>query len=231
MPVPVITHSGSPACQQLVDQCPLLAQDYTPPKLWGKNGHCQSIVFSLKGRFGEQKPINGTRFYLKTADGATASFDVFEPTKEQRGETEKENGAVAPDLTACIAPGIGNSSETDYIRSHTAVLQRRGYRVAVQNHLGALRNETLTAPRIFSWGATAEFRAMIRQIGEKYPQTKIVTIGFSMGGNLVTKAAGEMDAEMAASSHYETKPGHFETSKIHFPTSEGVSEVSERANE
>ena len=32
-------------------------------------------------------------------------------------------------------------------------------------------------------------------------------------------------------SHYGTKPGHFETSKIHFPTSEGVSEVSERANE
>ena len=33
------------------------------------------------------------------------------------------------------------------------------------------------------------------------------------------------------SVHYGTKPGHFETSKIHFPTSEGVSEVSERANE
>ena len=31
--------------------------------------------------------------------------------------------------------------------------------------------------------------------------------------------------------HYGTKPGHFETSKIHFPPSEGVSEVSERANE
>ena len=31
--------------------------------------------------------------------------------------------------------------------------------------------------------------------------------------------------------HYGIKPGHFETLKIHFPTSEGVSEVSERANE
>ena len=31
--------------------------------------------------------------------------------------------------------------------------------------------------------------------------------------------------------HHGKKPGHFETSKIHFPTSEGVSEVSERANE
>ena len=32
-------------------------------------------------------------------------------------------------------------------------------------------------------------------------------------------------------THCGTKPGHFETSEIHFPTSEGVSEVSERANE
>ena len=31
--------------------------------------------------------------------------------------------------------------------------------------------------------------------------------------------------------HYGTKPGHFGTSIIHFPTSEGVSKVSERANE
>ena len=31
--------------------------------------------------------------------------------------------------------------------------------------------------------------------------------------------------------HYGTKPGNYETSKIYFPTSEGVSEVSERANE
>ena len=34
-----------------------------------------------------------------------------------------------------------------------------------------------------------------------------------------------------AAPHYGTKPGHFETSKIHFPMSEGVSKVSERANE
>ena len=37
------------------------------------------------------------------------------------------------------------------------------------------------------------------------------------------------------SAHYGTKPGHFETSIIHFPISEGVSEgvskVSERADE
>ena len=38
-------------------------------------------------------------------------------------------------------------------------------------------------------------------------------------------------SESDEAPHYGTKPGHFDTLKIHFPTSEGVSEVSERANE
>ena len=45
----------------------------------------------------------------------------------------------------------------------------------------------------------------------------------------------QRDAEEAVmtttTKHYRTKPGHFETLKIYFPTSEGVSKVSERANE
>ena len=43
--------------------------------------------------------------------------------------------------------------------------------------------------------------------------------------------AADEDGAALTSWHYGTKPGHFETLKIHFPTSEGVSKVSERANE
>ena len=128
MSAPIITHTGSPAAVSFVKNCPILAKNYNPPRFWGKNGHCQSLLFSLKGRFGDLKPTNGTRFYWTTTDGATASFDVFEPTKEHRefrdGEEGKreeigkdgtnnpapgrKNSAASPDLTACIAPGIGN---------------------------------------------------------------------------------------------------------------------------
>ena len=41
----------------------------------------------------------------------------------------------------------------------------------------------------------------------------------------------ESDASSEQRVNCGTKPGHFETSIIHFPTSEGLSEVSERANE
>ena len=72
------------------------------------------------------------------------------------------------------------------------------------------------------------------------PLTSILTVGVSADGSktaptwatstgVVTPTTTTTTTTTAA--HYGTKPGHFETSIIHFPTSEGVSEVSERANE
>lgn len=51
-----------------------------------------------------------------------------------------------------ICPGIGNHSEHKYIRTFVDHSQRQGYRCAVLNHLGALPNLELTAPRLFTYG-------------------------------------------------------------------------------
>ena len=66
----------------------------------------------------------------------------------------------------------------------------------------------------------------------------VVVVVEWIGGELVIVRASCFFADRSffdvgggPTAHYGTKPGHFETLKIHFPTSEGVSEVSERANE
>ena len=51
-----------------------------------------------------------------------------------------------------ICPGIANSSESIYIRTYIQYAQEHGFRVVVLNHLGALKNVPLTAPRIFTYG-------------------------------------------------------------------------------
>lgn len=56
------------------------------------------------------------------------------------------------DYTMLVCPGIANSSESVYIRTFVDHAQNCGYRVAVLNHLGALPNVKLTAPRIFTYG-------------------------------------------------------------------------------
>ena len=42
-------------------------------------------------------------------------------------------------------------------------------------------------------GHTGDFNEMLMHILEKQPNTQIVCIGFSLGGNLITKYMGETD--------------------------------------
>lgn len=56
------------------------------------------------------------------------------------------------DVTVAICPGIGNTSETVYIRTFVHLAQSMGYRVAALNHIGALPSVEVTSSRIFSYG-------------------------------------------------------------------------------
>ena len=49
----------------------------------------------------------------------------------------------------------------------------------------------VTSPRIFTGGNTGDYDCMVVDLLKRYPSTKIVCLGFSMGGNLVTKYLGE----------------------------------------
>ena len=78
-----------------------------------------------------------------------------------------------------------------------------------------------------SFQATTVVVALIAWFGfaltGKYAKTEIAQIK--------PKDAEAPPIKEVDTAHYGTKPGHFETLIIYCPTSEGVSEVSERANE
>lgn len=116
------------------------------------------------------------------------------------------------DITVAICPGIGNTSESVYIRTFVHYAQCHGYRCAVLNHIGALPSVQVTASRIFTYGMfnlqnnmfylflltfilisghTEDFSAMVENLHKKYPSTNIIAVGFSLGGNLITKYMGE----------------------------------------
>lgn len=42
-------------------------------------------------------------------------------------------------------------------------------------------------------GHTSDYTEMINNLVKKYPSTSIVAVGFSLGGNLITKYLGEKD--------------------------------------
>ncbi|XP_029430305.1 monoacylglycerol lipase ABHD2 [Rhinatrema bivittatum] len=181
---PELTFQDTPLSHFLIKSCPLLTKEYVPPLIWGKSGHIQTALYGKMGRVSSPHPY-GLRKFLTMPDGATATYDLFEPLAEQ---------CTGDDITMVICPGIANHSEKQYIRTFVDYAQKNGYRCAVLNHLGALPTIELTSPRMFTYGCTWEFAAMVSHIKKTYPQTQLIMVGFSLGGNIVCKYLGEAPA-------------------------------------
>ncbi|XP_015433618.1 PREDICTED: abhydrolase domain-containing protein 2 [Dufourea novaeangliae] len=159
---------------------PVIAEPYKPTRLWGFSGHVQTIIHSIIGRVRCPWPI-GERVYIGLPDDTTLTYDLYQPLTNDYED----------DITIAICPGICNSSESVYIRTFVHFVQCHGYRCAVLNHVGVLSSVKVTAPRIFTYGHTEDYHMMLQSLIEKHPNTRIICIGFSLGGNLVTKYLGE----------------------------------------
>ena len=119
---------------------------------------------------------------MKLTDGATVTYDLYTSINQQKSNR---------DITLAICPGIGNNSESVYIKRVVFHAQLNGYRVCVLNHIGTLASVPVTSPRIFMYGNTADFAAMIKDLVKRFPGSKVVCVGFSMGGNIIAKYLGE----------------------------------------
>ena len=56
---------------------------YTPTLLWGKNGHIQSFIFAIIGRFGKNSDLSSKRYEDVAKDGSIVTYDVFTPKKHE----------------------------------------------------------------------------------------------------------------------------------------------------
>ncbi|GAB1603608.1 monoacylglycerol lipase ABHD2-like [Argonauta hians] len=201
---------SSPFVQNILESCSLLRQPYIPLLLWGKNGHLQTLVCGVRGR---NKDVDNwkERRQLKMEDGATLTYDVFQPIRNH------PHG----DFTIVVCPGHGSNSDSCYVGSFVSHAQSQGYRVVIQNHLGTLKDVKLTSPRVFNYGDTNDFHSITLEIQKLYPETKMCLVGFSMGANIVLKYLGEncdnqnrflcglsicqgYDANLAVSHYFDT---------------------------
>jgi len=167
--------------EEFLKRAPELAEPYIPTRFWGFSGHLQTIIQGVISRL-HCPLVNGHRVSLKLTDGATVTYDLYHAIEEHQDQG---------DFTLCICPGIGNNSESVYIRRVVYNAQLSGYRVCVLNHIGTLATVPVTSPRIFMYGNTADYAAMIKDVVRRFPNTTMVCVGFSMGGNLITKYLGE----------------------------------------
>lgn len=128
------------------------------------------------------------RRYPRLPAGVTRLFDV-EPGTRVRAECHwQANPAAHP--TMIVLHGLEGSSESDYMMGTAEKAWSAGFNAVRLNQRNCGGTEKLSAT-LYHSGLSGDIRAVLLELIQRDGLDRIFGVGFSMGGNLVLKMAGE----------------------------------------
>lgn len=153
-----------------------MAIDFDPPVLL-RNPHSMTLAAALWRRKFPRLPVSQPRF-----------FDT-EPGTRVRAECHwQTNPASHP--TLILLHGLEGSSESGYMLGSAEKAWIAGFNVLRLNQRNCGGTEQLT-PTLYHSGLSVDIRSVISELLSRDSLPEIFAAGFSMGGNLVLKMAGE----------------------------------------
>ncbi|HKV39572.1 MAG TPA: alpha/beta fold hydrolase [Blastocatellia bacterium] len=147
-----------------------------PPGL--KNPHAQTIVSTLIPR----------RTKLLDQNNVARIFDVAPGVKVLARCSWQPEPRLRP--TVVIVHGMEGSTESPYMLSTCEKVLASGFNAVRVNVRNCGGTEAMT-PTLYHAGITADLSHIINELSEKDRLKEIYLIGFSLGGNIVLKLAGE----------------------------------------
>ncbi len=99
--------------------------------------------------------------------------------------------------TLVLVHGLEGSAESHYMRGMAAKAYREGFNVIRMNQRTCGGTDHLS-PTLYNSGLSSDYRAVTRELRVSDRLTRIWLVGYSMGGNLALKAAGELGASEPA---------------------------------
>ena len=93
-----------------------------------------------------------------------------------------------------LVHGLEGSSDSNYMRGIADKAWARGFHVIRLNQRNCGGTELLT-PTLYNSGMSNDYRAVLEELANGDGFEKIFFAGYSMGGNLVTKMAGELGGD------------------------------------
>jgi hypothetical protein len=93
-------------------------------------------------------------------------------------------------LTLILVHGLEGSSSSRYIQGVSGRAWAAGYNVVRMNMRNCCDTEELT-PTLYHSGLSADVGAVINYFATRFSLKRVALVGYSMGGNLVLKLAGE----------------------------------------
>jgi predicted alpha/beta-fold hydrolase len=143
-----------------------------------KNAHAQTIVGVLIPR----------RFKLVVENTEARFFDVAPGVRVLAHCSWQGGRASRP--TLLIAHGMEGSSESRYMLGTAEKALEASFNVIRLNHRNCGGTEHLT-PTLYHAGLTDDIRQIIAELIDRDKLEEIYLAGFSLGGNIVLKLAGE----------------------------------------
>jgi uncharacterized protein len=149
------------------------------PHGWLRNGHLQTMAGAFLRR----------KFALP--EGEERLFRVDAET-QLKGICHWQAGKRGDVPVIVIVHGLEGSCDSNYVRGIADKAWARGFHSVRMNQRNCGGTERLT-PTLYNSGLSGDYRAILLELmAEGF--TQIYFAGYSMGGNLVTKMAGEWGA-------------------------------------
>ena len=155
------------------------------PRRFVANGHLQTILGNFLPRPNALPPAETTLVEVAPAMGDQIASRVRCDCHWQPAEVR----ASRP--TAIIVHGLEGSSNSQYVVGNANKLWKAGGNVIRMNMRNCGGTEALT-PTLYHSGLSSDMGAVMRHFISEHGLTSITLIGYSMGGNLVLKLAGEL---------------------------------------
>jgi predicted alpha/beta-fold hydrolase len=150
------------------------------PRRGLSSGHLQTIV----GNFLPRPP-----FRLATVS-ETVEVDPADGSRVLCHCHWQAETVRAKRLTLVMVHGLEGSSDSRYIQGITARAWDAGLNVIRMNMRTCGGTETLT-PTLYHSGLSADVGVVVRHYTQRFGLEQVALVGYSMGGNLVLKLAGE----------------------------------------
>jgi hypothetical protein len=152
------------------------------PRRGLRNGHLQTIVGNYLPRPAFVLESVEEEVEVDAADGSRVVCHCHWHDEDRAGR-----------LTAILVHGLEGSSKSQYIRGIAARAWDAGMNVIRMNMRNCGDTDALT-PTLYHSGLSGDVAAVMRHYAGRFGLERVALIGYSMGGNLVLKMAGEWGA-------------------------------------
>lgn len=150
------------------------------PRRGLRNGHLQTIIGNYLPRPAFRLASQAEAVEVDPLDGSRVLCYASWQPEEIRADK----------LTVVLVHGLEGSSDSQYIRGLAARAWNAGFNVIRMNMRNCGETDHLT-PTLYHSGLSGDVGAVVRHFSAQFGLRHVALIGYSMGGNLVLKLAGE----------------------------------------